>query len=391
MALSPLLLLGIAPLALLVLACCAQDVLRELRAPRLGPDEPAPARGPLVSVVIPARDEAARIGPCLEGLAGQTYADLEVVVVDDGSTDGTAELARSYAGRLPGLEVLGGAPLPPGWAGKCWACWQGAAQARGEWLLFLDADVAPRPALVAALAARAQARGLDLLTLMPLLRLSSPAERLVLPAFISILQGLYPLRAVSDPRSPVAFANGQCIFVRRAVYAATGGHRSVRASVLEDTDYGQRVKASGYRLEAAAAPDLIEVRMYTGWASLAEGLRKNAAAGWRSGGALRSTWVGLRQALIAFGPLYLLLGGALLWRLRPGGALAAALLLHGLGLAAVTLGCAAWLARRRHRLAPAWGACYPLGLALYFAIAAGGFARVWSGRGVQWKGRSVRG
>lgn len=391
MALSPLLFVGIAAPVLLVLACCAQDVLRELLAPRLGPRDPAPARGPLVSLIIPARNEAARLGPCLEGLAGQTYADLEVIVVDDGSADGTAELARGYAGRLPGLRVLAGAPLPPGWAGKCWACWQGAAQARGAWLLFLDADVAPRPGLVAALVGRAQARGLDLLTLMPLLRLGSPAELLVLPAFVSILQGLYPLRRVSDPRSPLAFANGQCIFVRRAVYAATDGHRGVRASVLEDTDFGQRVKAAGHRLEAAAAPDLLEVRMYTGWPSLAAGLRKNAAAGWRSGGALRSTWVGLRQALVAFGPLYLLLGGALLWRGQPGSPLAAALLLHGLLLGAAGLGTAAWLARRRHRISALWGAGYPLGLALYFAIAAGGFARVWSGRGVEWKGRVVRG
>ncbi len=389
MMLHPLLFLLLALLFLAVGCCCLQDILRELLAPRLAPRAGLPERGPLVSVVIPARNEAARIGPCLEGLAAQTYRDFELIVVDDGSTDGTAEVVRGYAERMPGLALLSGAALPGGWAGKCWACWQGYGAARGELLLFLDADVIPRPPLIAALVARA-AEGRDLLTLMPLLRLGSLAERLVLPAFGTILLGLYPLRLVSDPRSPLAFANGQCICVRREVYAATDGHRGVRDSVLEDAILGQRVKAAGYRLEAAAAPDLIEVRMYTGWATLAEGLRKNAAAGWRSGGA-RSAWVGARQSLLAFGPLYLLALAALAWAGQPGGALAVVLLLHALGLTLLVLCTAAWLTARRYRVAPLWGALYPLGLALYFAVAAAGFLRVWTGKGVTWKDRTISG
>ncbi|HEU4329094.1 MAG TPA: glycosyltransferase family 2 protein [Roseiflexaceae bacterium] len=389
MTLHPLLFLLFALAVLAVAGCCLQDILRELLAPRLAPRVDLPERGPLVSVIIPARNEAARIGPCLEGLAAQTYRDFELIVVDDGSTDGTAEVVRGYAGRLPALELLPGAALPAGWAGKCWACWQGYGAARGGLLLFLDADVIPRPQLIAALVARME-EGRDLLTLMPLLRLGSLAERLVLPAFGTILLGLYPLRLVSDPRSPLAFANGQCICMRREVYAATDGHRGVRDSVLEDAILGQRVKAAGYRLEAAAAPELIEVRMYTGWATLAEGLRKNAAAGWRSGGA-RSTWVGARQSLLAFGPLYLLLPAALAWTAEPGGTLAVVLLLHALGLTLLALGTAAWLTARRYRIAPLWGALYPLGLALYFAIAASGFLRVWTGRGVTWKDRTING
>lgn len=382
-------LLPITLLCLLVAAIYAHDWLRELSAPLLAPNPAAPGHGPLVSVLIPARDEAARIGRCLEGLAGQRYRSFEVIVVDDHSTDGTAGLACSYAGRLPALTVLPGAPLPEGWAGKCWACWQAAQLARGEWLLFLDADVLPRPELLAALVARATAGQRDLLTLMPLLLLGSPAERIVLPAFFALLYGLYPLQLVSDPRSPIAFANGPCLLIRRAAYAAVGGHQAVRASILEDTELGQRVKAAGYRLEAAGAPDLIAVRMYAGWASLAEGLTKNAVAGYRSGGT-RSGLVGLRQALGAFTPWYLLGAGGLLLRAWPALPLGVVLLAHGAGLLLLALLCWGALTARRYRIGAWWGALYPLGTAIYFGLAAWGLLRLRSGRGVRWKGRVFR-
>jgi hypothetical protein len=376
-------------LCLLVAFWYAQDVARELLAPVLAPGSALPIDGPLVSVLIPARDEAARIGPCLDGLRCQSYRRFEVVVVDDDSTDGTADLVRSYAGRLPGLQVAVGAPLPQGWAGKCWACWQAATLARGEWLLFLDADVIPQRELLAAMVAHAEARQLDLLTLMPLQRLGSLAERVVLPAFFELLSTLYPLDRVSDPRSAVAFANGPCLMIRRSAYDASDGHRAVRASILEDIDLGQRVKAAGYRLAVAAALDLIAVRMYTGWLSIAEGLGKNAVAGYRSGGG-RSRLVGLRQALVAFTPWYLLGAGALLMLVRPQMAIGGVLVAHGAALLPIALICWGWLYARRYRLAAGWGALLPLGTALYFGLAAWGWLRVRSGRGVPWKGRTFR-
>jgi chlorobactene glucosyltransferase len=344
---------------------------------------------PLISVLIPARDEAARIGVCLAGLADQSYRNFELLVVDDHSTDATAAIVRSYAAQLPALDVVPSAALPDGWAGKCWACWQAAGSARGGWLLFLDADVMPQPELLAALVARAEARSLDLLTLMPLQQLGSLAERVIMPAFFALLYGLYPFDQVSDPRSPIAFANGPCLLIRREVYFAIGGHQAVRASILEDTELGRIVKAAGYRLEAATAPDLIAARMYAGWASLAEGLGKNAVAGYRSGGT-RSGWVGARLALVAFLPCYLLLAGAVLALARPGSVIGAVLLLHGALLAALALVCWGWLARRRYPLALWWGALFPLGLAIYFWLAARALLRLRSGRGLVWKGRRFK-
>jgi glycosyltransferase involved in cell wall biosynthesis len=380
------LVLPISLLCLLAAGCYMQDLARERMAPVLRPAASPALTRPLISVLIPARDEAGRIGACLEGLARQSYRCFELIVVDDHSTDGTAELVRGFAGLLPRLDVLPGAPLPSGWAGKCWACWQAAGRARGEWLLFLDADVIPAADLLAALAARVAAQPPDLLTLMPLLRLGSLAERVVLPAFFALLASLYPLDRVADPRSPIAFANGPCLMIRRAVYDAVGGHRAVRDSILEDADLGQRVKAAGYRLFAAAAPDLIAVRMYTGWASLAEGLSKNAVAGYRSGGG-RSGLVGLRQALVAFTPWYLLAAGAVLALVRPGAVFGGVVLAHGAGLLLVALACWGWLYARRYRLAPGWGALFPLGTAIYFGLAAWGLLRLRTGRGVVWKGR----
>lgn len=378
--------LGLSALCLLAALCCVQDVLRERLAPTLAPGA-APVDYPLVSVLVPARDEATRIGACIDGLVGQSYRNFELLVVDDHSTDATAAIVRGFAAQLPGLEVVPSAALPAGWAGKCWACWQAAGRARGEWLLFLDADVVPRPELLAALVARAESRSLDLLTLMPLQQLGSLAERAIMPAFFALLYSLYPLDKVSDPRSPIAFANGPCLLIRRQVYFAIGGHQAVRASILEDTELGRAVKAAGYRLEAATAPDLIAARMYSGWSSLAEGLGKNAVAGYRSGGT-RSGWAGARLALVAFLPGYLLLIGALFVLAQPGALVGGVLLLHGALLGLLALLCWGWLARQRYRIAPWWGALFPIGLGIYFWLAARALLRLRSGRGVTWKGRT---
>lgn len=361
--------------AVVLLFWCAQDVWREYSEPRLAAD-PRLSEGPLVSVLIPARNEAERIGACLAGLARQRYPHFEVIVVDDHSTDATAEVVRSFAGQLAALRIIEGAPLPNDWLGKPWACWQAAQQANGEWLLFLDADVIPQPDLLGAVVAYAQSQRAEFLTVMPLQHLHSFAERLVLPTFLSILYALYPLAPVSDPRSSIAFANGQCLLIERRCYKRLRGHTAVRNSVLEDTDFGQIAKASGARIAAVNGAEQIAVRMYTDWPNLAEGLIKNAVAGFRSGG-WRSAFVGLRQALIAWLPWGLLAvwlqGGALLW----------------LGCALLAWGSTAWLVWRRYRLNPAWGLLYPLGLSVYFGLTAIAVVRLSLGQGVRWKGRRI--
>ena len=362
-------------------------LLRELRAakrvPRLTPLPPDPALPP-VAVLIPARDEARRIPRLLAGLATQTHRRFEVVVLDDHSTDATASVVSGAAHRLPHLRVVPSAPVPPGWAGKCWACWQAAQLVAAPWLLFLDADTAPAPALLASLLPYAVAHELDLLSLLPLLELETFWERLVLPPFVSLIHAAFPLDAVNDPQSPIALANGQCLLVKRDVYFASGGHRAVRDSVLEDTALGQRLKAQGYRLRVAAAPELLHVRMYTGGREVAQGLQKNVWAGYAAGGG-RSAWAGVRQALLACGPGTLLAVGA--WRGCHGRPHGREVVAWGLLWWALTTGYWGYMLRQVYRLHPLWALLYPVGTVCYFALAGGAWVRLRWGRGVTWKGR----
>ncbi len=362
-----------------------QDVIATLRTPRLDPHPALPDAGPSVTVIIPARNEAARIGACLEGLAQQSYRTFEVIVVDDDSSDGTVDVVRRFAARLPALTILSSKGLPHHWAGKCWACWQGAHQVQSDWLLFLDADVTPQPGLLAALVERATT-GRDMMTLVPLIHLTSFAERLVLPPFIGLISTIYPFDRVNDPASPLAFAIGQCIMIRRTVYAAVDGHRAVRGSVLEDMDLARIIKQSGYALDAAIAPDLLEVRMYNGWETLTEGLKKNAVAGYRSGGR-RSGLMGLRQGLMTIMPWIMLVAGQALPLIGGDPAQAHALTLAGVALLIISALCWGAVVRYRFRISPLWGLLYGPGTAVYFALAAQALQQIRSGKGVEWKGR----
>ncbi|MBV9791173.1 MAG: glycosyltransferase [Chloroflexi bacterium] len=376
-------------LSLLFLAIIIRDLQSANRVPLLAPERLQPEHTPSLMVIIPARNEAGRIERCLEGLAAQQLPHLDILVLDDNSTDNTAEVVRSFGAQLPGLRVIAGAALPQGWAGKCWACWQAAQASDAEWLLFLDADTAPLPGMIATLFDYAHSRHLDLLTLLPLLELGSWWERVLMPPFIGLIQAVYPIDRVNDPRSSLALANGQCILVRCSAYFAVDGHRAVRDSVLEDVRLAQTIKGAGYRMEAVGGPELMRVRMYTRFSEVAEGLRKNAMAGYRAGGTLRSGIGGARQALLAFGPLTLIAAGLLLAVLgRPE---SGALLICGLGLLILTLSYWGYVVRRLHGLSPIWALLYPFGTLCYFLLAGQAFLSILRGQGVTWKGRSYSG
>jgi hypothetical protein len=209
-----------------------------------------------------------------------------------------------------------------------------------------------------------------------------------MPPFSMLIQAVFPFSKVNDPRSPLAMANGQCILIRRAVYFATRGHEAVRGSVLEDVRLAQTVKAAGYRLELAAGPELLRVRMYTRLTEIAEGLRKNAWAGYSAGG-WRSAWGGLRQALLAFMPILLVVAGLI--ALNAGSPAAMPLLLVGLLLVAITSTYWGYLDYTLFGLNPVWGLLFPLGMLGYFALAGLAWLDIRRGAGVQWKGRSYTG
>jgi glycosyltransferase involved in cell wall biosynthesis len=365
-------------------------IVRQLRSaskvPLLAPAPPAPAE-PQVAVIVPARDEAARILRLLDGLATQTTRNFEVLVLDDHSADATAAVVTGYAPRLPQLHLIEGASLPPGWAGKCWACWQAAHHATAPWFLFLDADTAPAPAMISTLIQYADTYDVDLLTLLPLLELETFWERVLMPPFVGLIQAAFPLDQVNDPRSSIALANGQCLLIKRDVYFASGGHRAVRDSVLEDTEFAQVVKGQGYRLRAVGGPELMRVRMYTRLSEVAEGLRKNAWAGYAAGG-WRSAWAGVQQGVLAFVPMGLVATGAWLrWRERHVGTQLAS---WGLLLWAITTGYWGYVIVRLHRLNPLWALLYPFGTLSYFVLAGWAWLSLRLGRGVTWKGRTYQ-
>lgn len=210
---------------------------------------PPPAGWPEIVAVIPARDEADVIGTALASHAAQDYAgSFRMVLVDDGSSDGTAEVARAAGGDR--LTVLRGAPLPAGWTGKLWAMHQGVAHVEAlpqppRYILLADADIAFAPGAVTRLVARAEAGGLALTSWMVKLSCATFAERALIPAFVWFFQLLYPFARVNDPASQVAAAAGGCMLVRRDALAAAGGVAAIRAALIDDCALGALLKRHG--------------------------------------------------------------------------------------------------------------------------------------------------
>jgi glycosyltransferase involved in cell wall biosynthesis len=196
---------------------------------------------PAVSVIVPARNEQACLGACLESLVRQTGVPFEIIVVDDHSTDRTSEIAHSF----PGVRVMEAGPLPEGWTGKNNAVTAGAREARGQWLLFTDADTVHLSGSLARALAEAQARRVDLLSYSPEQIVKSFWEKAVMPVIFAELASAYRPAEVSDPKSSAAAANGQYLLIRRATYDAIAGHAAIASSLLEDVALAQAVKRSG--------------------------------------------------------------------------------------------------------------------------------------------------
>ncbi len=231
-------------------------------------DQPEP---PLVSAILPAKDEEANLADCLRSVSQQTYANLEIVVVDDRSTDRTGEIARLVAQDDPRIQVLTIDYLPRGWTGKTHALDRAVRSSRGQWLLFLDADTYHEPESLDIMMEFARSEKAALVSLLPELQCETFWESVVQPMGAITLMQSFPLDAVHSSRSPLAFANGQYILIERGAYEAAGGHRAVSDRFVEDIAIAGRVKALGLPIRVALAKRLVRCRMYSSCGQLVRG------------------------------------------------------------------------------------------------------------------------
>jgi chlorobactene glucosyltransferase len=252
-----------------------RTVLNLLLVPRLR--SRMPRETPRVSVIVPARDEERTIERTVRALLGQTYPALELVVVNDRSTDATGAILNAIDD--PRLIVVDGIEPPPGWLGKPHALHLGAQRATGELLLFIDADIIYAPDAVAAAVARLEESGASMLSLLPHFELHGFWEHVAVPNLLVVAFTMLPLWITNKTRIPLfAVGGGPGNLIRRADYDAIGGHESLKDAVVDDVALARRVRRSGRRSEVALANDLISLRMYHGLREIVDGFTKNTFA-----------------------------------------------------------------------------------------------------------------
>jgi hypothetical protein len=352
--------------------------------PETLPDDP-----PLVSIVVPARDEARNIARCVSSIIGTRYPRVEIIVVDDHSTDATASIVRSIANDDPRVRVLAAPDLPAGWFGKPWACATGARAAAGSILCFTDADTVHAPDLLPRVVHAMRRRDVAMLSVAGVQELGTFWETVLQPQVFAMLSLRYGGTETVN-RSPHAYdkiANGQYIVITRAAYDAVGGHESVRGAVAEDLMLAQRVFSAGIAEAIVLGTAQLSTRMYTSLDEVVRGWRKNIFAGGVEA-------LPRHPVVRAVFPFALLLFPVL--QLVPVLALAAAasgsLWPDGAALVwsviATTVALISWMLLYRRVGRSAWYAFVsPLGAAVFTWIILGAIAR---GRRVAWKGREYR-
>jgi glycosyltransferase involved in cell wall biosynthesis len=344
-----------------------------------------PPSAPLVTVIVPARNEAHNIARCVRSILSTTYPNLELVVVDDSSTDGTADVAARAAEVDPRARIVTNPPLPDGWFGKQWACATGAKLARGAILQFTDADTVHGPDLVVRSVNAMRRTEADLFSIAGRQELGGFWERVIQPQIFTILSMRYGGTESVNQSTRVSnkIANGQCIFVKRSAYDAIGGHGAVRSSVAEDLMLAQRFFAARKRVVLMLGLNQLSTRMYASLGEIITGWRKNVFAGGLDSvpfGKMGRTFFPLVLLL----PPLLQLFPVLAFVLAVFGAGTHAVFLWAVISAAATL---AWWTLVYVTIGenPLYAIAYPLGalVILYIFVTA-----VIRGRRVTWKGRT---
>ena len=226
---------------------------------------------PRVTAIIPAKDEEATLADCVRSVQAQSYPNLDILIVDDRSDDGTLAIARAIAAVDPRVGVVAIEHLPPGWTGKTHALHVASQQAEGDWFWFLDADTRHEPDSLSIVLEYARSHAAEMASLLPELRCETFWEKVVQPLAGIVLIQSYPLFWCNDPKRKLAFANGQYILIHRDAYAQAGGHEAVRDKFVEDIHMARRVKAAGLSSRTAIAHGIGTTRMYTSLGQIVRG------------------------------------------------------------------------------------------------------------------------
>lgn len=349
---------------------------------RVRPDASQAERLPItprVVAIVPARNEARVVSRSIRSLLLQDGVDLHAILVDDGSTDGTADIALDVAkavNRIDRFEVIKGKTLPSGWSGKLWAVQQGmeaAAKYAPDFLLLTDADIEHQPDNVSRLVERAEREHLDLASFMVKLHCSSLAEKLLIPTFVFFFFQLYPPRWIAQAGSRTAGAAGGCILIRPAAMSRAGGIESIRGEIIDDCSLAARVKRTGGRQRLSLTESAHSIRPYKSFGEIGRMISRTAFNQLRhSGLLLLVAIVGLSITYVA--PVALLFSGN-----------ARAMVCSVLALVLMTT---AYLPMVRfYRLNSLWALTLPLAAVFYMGATIHSAICYWSGRGGQWKGR----
>jgi chlorobactene glucosyltransferase len=349
------------------------------------PVSPPDPDGPLISILIPARNESRNIRRCLECVRAQNYTRWEAIIIDDHSTDDTPAIVAEFAAQDPRINLLRSKPLPDGWVGKSHALAQGAKAARGEWLCLLDADTFAAPELLASTFHEARVRGADLLSILTNQELLGFWERVISPVAISGLALVYNLERINNPRFPDAMAIGQFILIRRKVYEEIGGHHALSNSILEDRAIAETVKRAGHRILLIDGRALARVRMHTSLKEI-----------WESW--VKTIYPGLRdQPGMVFFLAGIFITGALIFPAWWIAALIGLFFIRNLSAAFIFLEATLfWVYFLRNRILdlklykiPAvYSLTVPIGIIYFTSMMLDSYFRVRSGRGLTWKGRT---
>jgi glycosyltransferase involved in cell wall biosynthesis len=233
---------------------------------------------PSVSIIIPSRNESKRITPCIESMKAQTYPNLEIIIVDD-SNDNTIQVINNIVKDDKRFRIIKEDKLNNGWVGKPHAMQQGSNEAKGEWLLFIDADTSHDPSIVTSTVKFAIKNKLDMLSILSKLVCKSFWEKIIQPIPTGLLVFISPLAKVNDPNSKNAFALGPFILIKHMVFNKVGGYKKIKGKIADDVEIAKLLKESGFKIGLAKAYNLMRLRMYERFNDIWEGWSKNIFLG----------------------------------------------------------------------------------------------------------------